>query len=104
MKESKIKDLISLIMIKQIIKKPSLNIRQQMITRFIICAVLPITIINLLLIYSTYDRLMKHTDTQISSDNKTTRNILLNVTSVVASISNLIADDSSLSYMEQRME
>lgn len=74
-------------------KMNNIYLKKKLIILYLICAVLPISVLSLFLLTETRERLLALSDSQIQSNNQTNRSMLLSVTSLAASISKIIASD-----------
>lgn len=80
-------------------KLNSIGLKKKLLILYFACAVLPITVLSLFLISETKERLLSLSDSQIQSNNQANRSMLLSVTSLATSISNIIASDAELLKM-----
>ncbi len=77
-------------------KMNNLYLKKKLLIFYSVCAILPITILGLLLLTDTRERLLSLSDSQIQAENQANRNMLMSVTSLTTSISQIIASDEAL--------
>lgn len=80
-------------------KLNNLKIKNQLLTTFFLFGLLPFLGLIIFLNFTFYKQLLIYNDTKILSDNRTTRNVLMDVSNLTTNISKLIASSDSVSEL-----